>query len=68
MASKAEEYRSLSWGELEQKLNAFRDEQFNLRFQNATGQLENIARIRQVRREIARIKTVLNEKPKATES
>ncbi|GIX13015.1 MAG: hypothetical protein KatS3mg118_0974 [Paracoccaceae bacterium] len=40
---------------------ALKKEAFNLRFQQATGQIENTARIRQVRRDIARVKTVLNE-------
>ena len=48
--------------ELKDNLLALKKEQFNLRFQQASGQLENTARVRQVRREIARIKTVLHEK------
>jgi large subunit ribosomal protein L29 len=45
--------------ELKDNLLALKKEQFNLRFQRATGQLENTARVRQVRRDIARIKTAL---------
>lgn len=45
--------------ELKSSLEALRKEQFNLRFQKATGQLENTARVREVRRDIARVKTGL---------
>ena len=48
--------------ELKDSLLSLKKEQFNLRFQQASGQLENTARVRQVRREIARIKTVLHDK------
>jgi large subunit ribosomal protein L29 len=49
------------------QLEALHKEAFNLRFQRASGQLENTARVRQVRREAARIKTILNERaPKAS--
>jgi len=54
---KAEEVRAMSDEELQGKLMELKKEQFNLRFQQASGQLENTARIRQVRRDIARIKT-----------
>jgi large subunit ribosomal protein L29 len=43
-----------------------RKEQFNLRFQRATGQLEALSRIRQVRRDIARVKTIIGERSRAT--
>ncbi|TLS35511.1 50S ribosomal protein L29 [Pseudalkalibacillus caeni] len=59
---KAEEIRNLTTAEIEQKIKAFKEELFNLRFQLATGQLENPARIREVRKSIARAKTVLNER------
>ncbi len=59
---KIEETRGLSPDQLKDKLFDLKKEQFNLRFQKATGQLENLARVRQVRRDIARIKTVLREK------
>jgi large subunit ribosomal protein L29 len=67
MAEKANELRGQDVADLEQQLQDLRDEQFNLRFQHATGQLENTARMRQVRRAIARIKTVMNEKREAAE-
>ena len=57
----AEEIRRKTPDELATQLADLRKESFNLRFQKASGQLENQARIRQVRREIARIQTVLNE-------
>jgi large subunit ribosomal protein L29 len=59
---KVEETRGLSPDQLKDKLLDLKKEQFNLRFQKATGQLENLARVRQVRRDIARIKTILREK------
>ena len=51
--------------ELNDSLLGLKKEQFNLRFQRASGQLENTARVRQVRRDIARIKTVLHAKRQA---
>ena len=59
---KAKELRQLSEGELLIKEKELGEELFNLRFQHATGQLENVMRIPQVRRDIARVKTVLKEK------
>jgi len=56
---KAEELRGKSSDQLKEQLLDLKKEQFNLRFQKATGQLENTARVRQVRRDIARIKTIL---------
>ena len=53
--------------ELEQKLKQSREELFNLRFQHATGQLDNTARLNQVRRDIARILTVQNARKQAKE-
>ena len=58
----ADELRELSTEEIQQKEKDLRQELFNLRFQQATHQLENIMRIRTVRRSIARAKTVLAEK------
>jgi large subunit ribosomal protein L29 len=58
---KASEIRSKSSDELKDELLKLRKEAFNLRFQQASGQLENTARVRQVRRDIARIKTVIGE-------
>jgi large subunit ribosomal protein L29 len=56
---KASEVRSKRGDELREQLLQLKKEQFNLRFQRATGQLENTARVREVRRDIARIKTIL---------
>lgn len=55
------EIRELSTAEMVAKEQEFKKELFNLRFRLATGQLENTARLRQVRKSIARIKTVLRE-------
>ena len=57
--------RALTEDQLADKLVALKKEQFNLRFQDATGQLEKTARVRQVRRDIARIKTIQAEKSSA---
>ncbi|ABA77870.1 50S ribosomal protein L29 [Rhodobacter sphaeroides] len=57
----AQELRSKTPDQLRDQLVALKKEAFNLRFQQATGQLENTARMRAVRRDVARIKTVLNE-------
>ncbi len=59
---KAKELRQLSEGELLVKEKEFGEELFNLRFQHATGQLDNVMRIPQVRRDIARVKTILKQK------
>ena len=59
---KIEDIRTKNDGELETELMALKKEQLNLRFQRATGQLENTARVRSVRRDIARIKTVFNQR------
>ena len=58
---KAGDLRTKSTDELKDTLLDLRKEQFNLRFQRASGQLENTARVRQVRRDIARIKTMLRQ-------
>ncbi|MGE0852176.1 MAG: 50S ribosomal protein L29 [Hyphomicrobiaceae bacterium] len=55
---KAEEIRALSPDQLDEQLVKLKKEQFNLRFQRASGQLENTSRVREVRRDIARVKTV----------
>jgi len=60
--SKASELQSKSMEELQGELVELKKEQFNLRFQKATNQLENTARVRQVRRGIARYQTVINAK------
>ena len=59
---KAKELRQLSEGELFIKGKDLDEELFNLRFQHATGQLENVMRIPQIKRDIARVKTILKEK------
>ena len=59
---KAEDIRALSEDQVTDELLKLKKEQFNLRFQDATGQLEKTARVRQVRRDIARIKTIQGEK------
>ena len=58
---KAEDVRARSADQLKDDLAELKKEQFNLRFRRASGQLENTARVRVVRRDIARIKTVLAE-------
>ena len=60
-----EELKAKSVNELSEDLVAAKKELFNLRFQNATNQLDNTARIKDVRRNIARIQTVMTEKSKA---
>ncbi|MBD1372355.1 50S ribosomal protein L29 [Hazenella sp. IB182357] len=59
---KAQQLIELTTAEIEQKLAQYKEELFNLRFQSATGQLENPARIGQVRKNIARCKTTLRER------
>jgi len=59
---KANEIRNLSTEELTQKLGDLKDELFKLRFQLATGQLDNPMRIREVRKTIARVQTILRER------
>ena len=59
---KANEIRELTSVEIEDQVKSLKEELFNLRFQLATGQLENTARIREVRKAIARMKTVIRER------
>ncbi len=59
---KAKELRDLSFEELEHKLGELKEELFNLRFQMATGQLDNPLRMKEVRKTIARVKTVMRER------
>jgi len=61
----AQELRDKSPDQLREELANLKKESFNLRFQQASGSLENPARMRQVRRDAARVKTILNEKAKA---
>jgi large subunit ribosomal protein L29 len=62
---KAEDIRTKTQDQLSDDLAALKKEQFNLRFQKATGQLEKTARVKQVRKDIARIKTIAAEKAAA---
>ncbi|MEW6140521.1 MAG: 50S ribosomal protein L29 [Thermodesulfobacteriota bacterium] len=59
---KARELRDLSVDELRAKEKEFREEEFNARFKHATGQLEKTARLRRLRKDIARVLTILREK------
>ena len=61
---KAEELRSKTKDELTSRLSELKKERFNLRFQRASGQLENTSQLKKARREIAQIKTIINEKIK----
>ena len=61
----AQELREKTPDQLREDLVALKKEAFNLRFQQATGQLETTARIRTVKRDVARVLTILNEKAKA---
>jgi large subunit ribosomal protein L29 len=58
----AQELRDKSPDQLREELSFLKKEAFNLRFQQATGQLENTARMRSVKRDVARVRTVLTEK------
>ncbi|MBO90751.1 MAG: 50S ribosomal protein L29 [Rhodospirillaceae bacterium] len=58
----ATDFRTKTSDELETQLEALSKEQFNLRFQRANGQLENTARVRKIRRDIARTKLIISEK------
>ncbi|MCZ4299434.1 50S ribosomal protein L29 [Henriciella marina] len=62
---KTGDLRSKSADQLQAQLVQLKKEQFNLRFQQATGQLEKTARVKEVRRDIARVKTLLAEQAKA---
>lgn len=66
--TKISDIRELSLDELQRKLNELRHESLNLRLQKSTGQLENTARMKTVRREIARVLTVINERTKAAQA
>jgi large subunit ribosomal protein L29 len=59
---KATDIRGMDVERIDEEVLKLKKEQFNLRFQRATGQLENTARVRQVRRDIARLKTVAQQK------
>jgi len=59
---KSQDVRAKTDDELKGQVDELKKEQFNLRFQRASGQLENTARVRQVRRDLARVKTILGER------
>jgi len=61
VTAKAKELRDLPLDELERRLTETKEELFNLRFQNATGQLDNYKRLGELRRDVARIKTLLRQ-------
>ena len=64
---KARELRELSDEELESKETEFKDQLFKLKFQHALGQLENAMKLKNIKKNIARIKTILREKSKGME-
>jgi large subunit ribosomal protein L29 len=64
-ATKPADVRLKTMDELNTQLLDLRKEQFNLRFQRATGQLEGVGRVREVRRDIARVKTIMAEKTRS---
>jgi len=68
MANKIDELKVKSDDELQGQLGELKREQFNLRFQAATNQLEKPSRIREVRRTIARIKTLQNDRARAAQA
>ena len=59
---KAKDIRALTTDQMLEKEKQYKEELFNFRFQQATGQLENTARLKKVRKNIAKIKTILSEK------
>ena len=65
MAKQIEDLRQKSDDQLSEQLGELKREQFNLRFQSATGQMEKPARVREVRRTIARIKTLQSERSRS---
>ena len=67
MAMKAGELREKTPDQLREELASLKKESFNLRFQQATGQLENTSRMRSAKRDVARVLTILNEKSQASE-
>jgi large subunit ribosomal protein L29 len=67
VAKKNDEFKEMPVSELTERLENTREELFNMRFQLATGQLDNYRRVRWLRRDIARVKTVLRERELASE-
>ena len=66
--TKPTDLRAKGADNLPQMLLDLRKEQFNLRFQRATGQLESVSRVREVRRDIARVKTIMSEQKRSIEA
>lgn len=64
---KAREFREMSIDELQSRETELKDQLFKLRFQHALGQLENALKLKSIRRDIARLKTILKEKSEETE-
>jgi large subunit ribosomal protein L29 len=64
---KTEDARAMTVDQIDDEVLKLKKEQFNLRFQRATGQLENTARVRAVRRDVARLKTIANQKRAGSE-
>ena len=64
---KAREFREMSIDELQSRETELKDQLFKLRFQHALGQLENALKLKNIRRDIARLKTILKEKSEETE-
>ncbi len=62
MKTKTNELRKLTTEEINKKINEHKEELFNLRMKQATGSLENPGRIHELRKEVARLKTILNER------
>ncbi len=60
--------KAMTQDQLQDELLSLKKEQFNLRFQRATGQLENTSRVREVRKDIARVRTLQRQKPAATKA
>ena len=60
--------KTMTPDQLQDELLSLKKEQFNLRFQRATGQLENTARVREVRKDIARVRTLTRQKPAAAKA
>jgi large subunit ribosomal protein L29 len=68
MPKKLDDMKVMTPDQLSDELLKLKKEQFNLRFQRATGQLENTSRVRQVRRDIARVQTVARQKRAAAQA
>jgi large subunit ribosomal protein L29 len=67
-AEKLSGFRDMTLDQLDDQLSKLKKEQFNMRFMRASGQLDNVARIREVRRDIARVMTLANQKRKGAKA